>query len=292
MREILMLAETQDEIYFNRMKSSIGDKSRMVEHIPHGRVLDVGSGGGEFAAMLMKDGYTVVALDGSREAVTHSNALGVTTVEGFTHQAAALLPPEYFNTITCSSILHEVYSYGDGSLGSNHTLTSVVHSLNQFKQVLAEGGRVVIRDGVMPADWNQMTEVLVKDVEGMRLAEKYLNMIPFRSSNHNTMRKVNLEVKEGTTDVLVGNMESVMEFLYTYTWGEENYGRETQELYGIFTLTDYVAFFEANGFHVTHAEEYLQEGYPLNLEQKVELSRNGRSIPFPSSNCLIVAEKR
>lgn len=286
-----MLAETQNEVYFNRMKSSIGDKSKMIEHILHGPVLDVGSGGGEFAALLMELGFKVVALDGSHEAVMHSNALGVPTVEGFTHQVASLLPPEYFSTITCSSILHEVFSYGYGISGSQHTLASVVHSLDAFKEVLAEGGRLIIRDGVMPDNWNQMTEVLLKDPDGKRLADKYLSMIPFRGTNHDMMRKVYLETKEGTENVLTGNMESVMEFLYTYTWGEENYGRETQELYGLFTLTEYVEFLEANGFHVTHAEEYLQEGYPLNLENKVDIMRNGTMIPFPSSNCLIVAEK-
>jgi SAM-dependent methyltransferase len=285
-----MFAETQTETYFARMKSSVGDKAHMVDFVLPGRTLDVGAGGGEFAAILNENGHDVHALDGSAEAVKRCRQLGIPTVEAYTHETSKFFPADMFNTITCSSILHEVYSYGSDEPGSALTLDSVRRTLAEFAKVLTVGGHLIIRDGVMPANWDQMVEIHMKDADGMRLTQKYLDMIPFRGTN-GQMRTVNLTVKEGTTDVLVGNMESVMEFLYTYTWGEDVFPRETQELYGVFTLTDYTEFLEENGFRVVEASEYIQPGYPANLEQKVALYADGKPVAFPNSNCLIVAER-
>lgn len=284
-----MLAETQDEVYFNRMKSSIGDKAHMVPYLKPGKVLDIGSGGGEFAALLNDAGYEVTGLDGSREAVNHSTNLGVQTIEGYTHQIDELIPPLVFDSITCSSIIHEIYSYGRGIEGTACTIESVEYSLNQFRHVLKDDGVLVIRDGIMPADWDMPVEVVMKDPEGIRLAEKYLDMIPFRGTG---IRKVDLQLKAGTDNILVGDMESAMEFLYTYTWGEVNYPREAQELYGLFTLTEYVQFLETHGFEVTHAEEYIQTGYPANLMEKAYIQAGNKRLPYPNSNCLIVAKKK
>jgi len=283
-----MLAETQDEIYFNRMRSSIGDKTRMVEYLLPGTVLDVGSGGGEFAVAVQDGGWEVVTLDGSAEACAHAHALGIETVQAFTHEMADIFPEESFMNITCSSILHEVYSYGSDEPNSALTLESVHKSVNAFRYTLNVGGRLIIRDGVMPDDWADEVEMTLLHPDGPAALEKYLNMIPFRGEG---MRSVNLALKPGTQNTFVGTMESAMEFLYTYTWGVQNYPRETQELYGVFTLNDYTEFLQTEGFEVIFAEDYLQPGYPANLEGKAVLRKNGEVIELPSSNCLIVAER-
>jgi len=282
-----MLAHTQNDVYFERMKSSIGDKAEMIQYIKPNRVLDVGAGGGEFAAMLEKEGFDVVALDGSREAINRCSARGLRTVEGFTHQISELVPADYFDTITCSSILHEVYSYGNGTSGSAHTLDSLRTTFAEFKHALKADGRLVIRDGIMPTEWDGYVELEFDDPYGMHIAQLYLDMIPFRGTN---MREVNLWKKHNAKNVAIGNMESAMEFLYTYTWGVQNFERETQELFGVFTLEGYKQFLTENGFRVLHAEEYLQEGYPEHLKDKVRLTRNGEPVEYPNSNCLIVAE--
>lgn len=288
-----MLADTQNDLYFERMATSLKDKVKILPFVGSGKVLDVGAGGGEFTLALMELGNEAYALDGSEEAVQHLKEKGVPAYQNFSHEIAETFEPETFDSIVCSSIIHEIFSYGDDTENSAFTLGSVENSLNQFHQVMKEDGKLIIRDGVAPANRDEIITVLFKDLDGIRMANKYLEMIPFKADVSPAPRhKVGFVVDEAR-QTLTGDAGSIMEFLYTYTWGEGSYERETQELYGVFTLEEYVEFLEAHGFNVLHAEEYLQEGYPAHLEEKVSLYReNGDVAPFPMSNCIIVAEKK
>jgi SAM-dependent methyltransferase len=288
-----MLADTQNDLYFERMAASLKDKVKILPFVSEGKVLDVGAGGGEFTLALMELGNEAYALDGSEEAVHHLEEKDVPSYQKFSHEIAETFDAETFDSIVCSSIIHEIFSYGDDNADSAYTLGSVENSLEQFHQVLKDGGRLIIRDGIAPANRNETVKVLFKDPEGVRMANKYLSMIPFKTDIFPAPRhKVGFIVDE-VEQSLTGDAGSIMEFIYTYTWGEKSYPRETQELYGVFTLTEYVEFLEAHGFNVLHAEEYLQEGYPLHLKDKIALYReDGTETPFPMSNCLIVAEKK
>jgi SAM-dependent methyltransferase len=288
-----MLANTQNELYFERMANSLKDKVKILPWLQEGTVLDVGAGGGEFAVALMDIGYEVSALDGSEEAIAHLKEKGVPAYQNFSHEIAATFAAESFDSVVCSSIIHEIFSYGDDHKNSSYTLDSVENSLHQFHQVLKSNGVLVIRDGIAPANRNEITKVLFKDPDGIRMANKYLDMIPFQTDVIPAPRhKVGFVVDE-IEQSITGDAGSIMEFLYTYTWGEKSFPRETQELYGVFALTEYVEFLETHGFNVLHAEEYLQEGYPLHLREKVALYReDGSEAQFPMSNCLIVAEKK
>lgn len=288
-----MLAGTQNELYFERMARSLKDKVKMLPHVKPGKVLDVGAGGGELTLALIELGNDAIALDGSQEAISHIVDKGVPAVCNFTHEVAQVFPSETFDTIVCSSILHEVFSYGDDTADSAFTVHSLENSIKQFHEVLVTGGRLVIRDGIAPANRDEQIKILFKDPDGVRMANKYLNMIPFRADTLPAgMHEVGFIVDE-IEQSLIGDAHSIMEFLYTYTWGEASYEREAQELYGVFTLDEYSAFLESHGFHITYAEEYLQEGYPQHLKNKVALYReDGSEAPFPMSNCLIVAEKK
>lgn len=288
-----MLANTQNELYFERMANSLKDKVKILPFVGEGKVLDVGAGGGEFTLALMELGNDAYALDGSEEAVQHLEDKGVPSYQKFSHEIADTFAAGTFDSIVCSSIIHEIFSYGDDSENSAFTLGSVENSLNQFHQVLKDGGKLIIRDGIAPENRNEIVKVLFKDPDGVRMANKYFSMIPFKTDISPTPHhKVGFTVDEVEQSV-TGDAGSIMEFLYTYTWGEDSYSRETQELYGVFTLTEYTAFLEAHGFKVIHAEEYLQEGYPLHLKEKVTLYKeDGSEADFPMSNCLIVAEKK
>lgn len=288
-----MLANTQNDLYFERMASSLKDKVKILPWIQEGKVLDVGAGGGEFALALMELGNDAYALDGSEEAVQHLKEKGVPAYQNFSHEIAEVFPKNEFDSIVCSSIIHEIFSYGDDSENSAFTLDSVENSLNQFHHVMKDDAVLVIRDGIAPANREEKIKVLFKDPDGVRLAQKYLDMIPFKTDIIPAPRhRVGFVIDE-VEQSLTGDAGSVMEFLFTYTWGEKSYPRETQEFYGVFSLTEYVDFLEAHGFNVLHAEEYLQEGYPLHLKEKVALYKeDGSEADFPMSNCLIVAEKK
>lgn len=288
-----MLADTQNELYFERMASSLKDKVKILPWIQEGEILDVGAGGGEFSLALMELGNDAYALDGSEEAVQHLKEKGVPAYQNFSHEIAKVFPKNKFDSIVCSSIIHEIFSYGDDNENSAFTLGSVENSLNQFREVMKDDGVLVIRDGIAPANREEKIKVLFKDPDGVRMAQKYLDMIPFKTDIFPAPRhKVGFTVDE-VEQSLTGDAGSIMEFLFTYTWGEKSYPRETQEFYGVFSLTEYTEFLEAHGFNVLHAEEYLQEGYPLHLKEKVALYKeDGSEAHFPMSNCLIVAEKK
>ena len=288
-----MLSNTQNDLYFERMANSLKDKVKILPWLQLGKVLDVGAGGGELSVALTELGNEAYALDGSEEAIAHLQEKGISSYHKFSHEIADTFPAGMFDSVVCSSIIHEIFSYGDDHENSAYTLASVENSVKQFHQVLNTDGVLIIRDGIAPANRSETVKVLFKDPDGVRMAKKYLDMIPFKTDIFPAPRhKVGFLIDE-VEQSLIGDAGSIMEFLYTYTWGEKSYPRETQELYGVFTLTEYVEFLETHGFHVLHAEEYIQEGYPLHLKEKVALYKeDGSEAPFPMSNCLIVAEKK
>lgn len=283
-----MLAESQSELYFTRMANSLGDKTSILEYIAPGRVLDVGAGGGELAQAISEMGNEVYALDGSSPAISHirSNFPDLEAVEAFTHDLMDKFSPEFFDTIVCSSILHEVFSYGNEGEPSEEALTQAI---NDFFTVLKPGGRLIIRDGVKPNNWEDTAYIEFKDETGKEFLDVYKSLSPFYSETSG-YRKVHIEEKAKNS--FKCDVGSLMEFLYTYTWGVESAERETQELYGIYTEKEYTDLLESHGFFVSLSYQYLQPGYPKNLKDKVSIyDYEGRELPYPSSNMIIVAEK-
>lgn len=281
------MTEFQDARYYARMDSSLGDKAGLLEHMS-GKVLDVGCGDGILLKSIVRAGFEGFGLDSTLESVNRSNSLvpNAVTKLGFADEADKIFGNDFFDTIVCSSVLHEVFSYGASSQPplSGESLRITVEA---FGRALKAGGKLVIRDGVKPANWEE--ECLVRfspeyAAEGMRLLDKYLAMIPFGGTGE---QEVKLSPVDGES--FSGKMGSVMEFLYTYTWGEETFEREAQELYGVFTLEEYEVFLKSMGFKVTQSSEYLQDGYVENLRKKVSLTVQGSPVSFPNSNCVIVA---
>ena len=84
-----------------------------------------------------------------------------------------------------------------------------------------------------------------------------------------------------------------MEFLYTYTWGEESYPMEVQEQFGYYSPSSYLDMFSRIGnFKVIECKHFLQEGYEEHLLKKIEFYDENRvKIPLPDSTCVIVIEK-
>lgn len=285
-----MLTETQDDLYFTRMKSSLGDKERLLPFINKGRVLDVGAGGGEFSEFLRLSGYDVVATDGSPEAVERIqlNFPNVPAAKVYSHHLPDVFAEQTFDSIVCSSILHEVYSYGGGKY-ARYDLDSVRSALFDFYKLLKPGGTLVIRDGVKPNDWQQQVIVHLKNDDSVRFLESYMKNAPFYSHQPDEDAIHFEKLSEHSYKM---NYRSAMEFLYTLTWGWSSASREIQELYGVFTEKEYSEEISDKGFTVVHSEQYLQPGYPEHLNPVADISdRMGRSIALPSSNMIIVARR-
>lgn len=275
---------SQDNLYYKRMASSIGDKARLVPFISGHRILEIGFGGGELMDILDSEGYEVHGLDASEISVGKLNAKSYfdRVKEGFADEIGSHWSSGYFDTVILSSVLHEVFSYGNREEKDKHSLDAIRKTLAVIMKSLHPGGRIIIRDGVLAENWDEKTTMMMlnKDVEGVN---KYLDMQPFKD-------RVSLSLIEEYT--FLGNLESVASFAYTYTWGEDALPRESQELFGVMTQNEYCLMLEETGFSMVHHEEYVQQGYVTALSPKLMLKTpSGEEVSFPSTNAIWVAVK-
>lgn len=290
-----MLTTTQDDTYFERMASSLGDKARLIPLTEGTRVLDVGAGGGGFAELERLRGADVTAVDGSMVALGRilSNFPKVPVRRAYAHQLHHEFAAESIDTVVCSSLMHEVYSYGTG-LSDAYTLDAVDDVLDSIGEVVKTGGVLLIRDGVMPSEWDRPVRITplpgaAGDVLGFWLW--YAQQAPFFNAS-GQKRTVHLSLAaDGRT--LEGNLASAMEFLYTYTWGWAASERETKELYGVLTVGEWVDLLAVHGFTVNYSTEYTQPGYIDYLSTRVTLTdTNGEPVLWPSTNMIVKACKQ
>ena len=89
-------------------------------------------------------------------------------------------------------------------------------------------------------------------------------------------------------------INDAMEFLYTYTWGEQSYPLEVKEQFGYFTVSEYVDFIKENlpNCKIIESKSFLQNGYELNLLPKINIyDENMNVVKLPDSTSIIVIEK-
>jgi hypothetical protein len=155
---------------------------------------------------------------------------------------------------------------------------------------LRPGGRIVIRDGVMPPPGTRRIRFLAPDARPtFDLYVAQFQGRPIRFAEHGDGR-----VELSTADA--------MEFLYTYTWGPASFPYEVRELYGILPYNDYVEALIGwcGGPSVAAVVDvppalrsYLQPGYRAGLAGRIELADDHDTpVALPDSNCLIVIERR
>lgn len=295
------------DLYYARMESSLGDKVRILEHIRGKDVLDVGCGSGVLSAALREQGYNVFGIDTSPESVARARAAGIDARLGYADQAADIFGERSFDTVICSSVMHEVFSYGDSNQVPG-TIASISHTLSGLHRALRSGGRFIIRDGVSPLTAREK----MIEAAGMRLlnrervmmvvdekaaVDKFMEHSPFARSSfgpedHDALdRMIDIRYECTLPDgraVFSGSAASLMEFAFTYTWGPESFVREVQEYYGLFTLDAYAGYCVSRGFDLVSADSYIQEGYREHLDGKVEFI----GMDFPATNALWVMDKR
>jgi SAM-dependent methyltransferase len=262
------------DVYYQRMSNSIGDKKTLLPYIKGQKVLDIGCGSGDLINALKDLGYDAYGIDASEESVRRCDDPHVKI--GYADEVDIVFGEQMFDTIICCSVLHEVFSYGNRFDKIGQVL-SVSHAIDAMKRALKPGGRLLVRDGVMPDDASKARMTVDNPAE----VDKFLKRSPFAAPTAGLDRQLSLvQVGECTFE---GTPSSIMEFAFTYTWGPGSFEREVMEFYGLFTLEDYANFVSDHGFVCTHKHAYTQPGYRNHLEGKVMMN-----MPFPHSNAIWV----
>lgn len=281
-----------EETYLADMNSTADYKKVILDYVVGEQVLDIGPGGGVLLDLLEErlPHVRAVGIDISSnviEALSRKKQLESRRWEVLQGDALALkdyVEPGSVDTVIFSSILHELYSYipYDGARFNRDTIAAALRSAYD---VLSAGGRIIIRDGIMTEpDERRIIRFLQPD--GLVWLERY--------SRDFAGRKIAYERLSDTEAALQVN--DAMEFLYTYTWGEEAYVHEVQEQFGYFTPSEYERFIRdtlGENAEIVVMRHYLQAGYTEALADKVALlDAHGREVPLPDSTCFIVIERR
>ncbi|MBP9086956.1 MAG: methyltransferase [Kofleriaceae bacterium] len=288
--------------YLATMNAARTDKERMLDYVKPGTIIEVGPGGGIVLDLLETRLPTsnVVGLDISSEVIA---ALTVrknrehkrwTLISGDAFALPTLVTPGTVDTVIYCSILHEIYSYierpGDNDPKPRRfRLESVRDLLRATWGTLRLGGRIVIRDGVMPTPGIRRMRFIAADARSF--FDQFVAQFEGRQ----------IKFTESGDAMVELTTSDAMEFLYTYTWGPASFPYEVREQYGVLPYDEYIATIVAWLGGPAQASivdiplpqrSYLQPGYQAGLAGKIELlDGRGQPVALPDSNCLIVIEK-
>jgi SAM-dependent methyltransferase len=283
--------------YLASMNAAKTDKERMLDYVRPSRVVEIGPGGGVVLDLLEAKfpGAEIIGVDLSAEAVAalqaHARAGNHKwrVVLGAAEVLPELVGAASVDTVVFCSILHEVYSYTERG-GTKFHLESVRDVIRAAWSTLKPGGRIVIRDGVMPSPGTRRIRFIAPDARST--FDLYVAQFEGRA----------IKFTELSADRVELSAPDAMEFLYTYTWGPASFPYEVRELYGILPYDEYVAALvdwvggrdAAKVIDIpAQLRSYLQPGYRDNLANKIELTDDhDRPVELPDSNCLIVIERR
>lgn len=279
-----------EQTYLTDMNNGQDHKRVISDYATGTLMLDIGAGGGVMLDILSEDHpeAEVVGIDVSTNVIEELNRRKNRENKRWqVKQADALELKDYYDpgsvdTIVFSSILHEMFSYIPYK-GKKFNHEVIIQALKSSFEVLNNGGRIIIRDGIM-TEPNDMRYLKFKDKKGREFFRRYVK--DFKG------REIAYDVEDDGNIKLAVN--DAMEFLYTYTWGEEAYPHEVQEQFGYFTPSEFKkAIEEALGdkARIVAFKHYLQDGYEEFLSPKVKVMDEQGVEGLPDSTCFIVIEK-
>ena len=277
--------------YLNTMNSSLHYKSIILDYIIGKNILDVGPGGGAFMDLLEEKypSLNVYGIDIS------SNVIEALEKKKLQEQKKwklvkgdALNLEKYFkkgslDTIIYSSIIHELYSY-IATDGKKFNINTIIKALQSAYHILPKGGRIIIRDGIKTEPENEYRIIEFRNRDDIKILDRYC--MDFKG------RKITYELLENNRVKMLVN--DAMEFLYTYTWGEDSYPLEVQEQFGYLTPTEYMNLIHKNlkNSKILVCDSYLQDGYEKHLLNQIAIyDEKLNPVKLPNSTCLIVIEK-
>ncbi|WP_339245045.1 class I SAM-dependent methyltransferase [Paenibacillus sp. FSL F4-0243] len=281
-----------EDTYLSQMNNTADYKAVILEHVIGKKVLDIGPGGGVLLDLLEErmPEVTPIGIDISSNVVEalrqrkQREGRQWEVLQGDALNLEDFVEAETVGTVIFSSILHELYSYVPLN-GEKFNHDTVSAALRSAFDVLSVGGVIIIRDGIMTEPTALLRKVRFLEEDGMAWLERYAKDFAGRQLQYQRL---------GEEEVLMP-VNDAMEFLYTYTWGEEAYIHEVQEQFGYFTPTEFASFIEQTLGKQAKIEvfrHYLQEGYTEALRDRVRfMDESGQEVALPDSTCFIVIRK-
>jgi hypothetical protein len=255
-------------------------------------ILDIGPGGGALMDLILErdDSLNVYGIDISSNVIDSLNRKKAKENSKWNLvKGDALYLENYFkegsvDTIIYSSIIHELFSYIEYD-GRKFNHDVIIKTLKSAYQILSLGGRIIIRDGIMTEPVNEYRIIEFNNISDLEILDRYC--LDFKGRNIKYEK-----IDENKVKMLVND---AMEFLYTYTWGENSFALEVKEQFGYYTPTEYKNLIENNleGAKIIFLEAFLQAGYEDNLLNKIVFyDEDNNIVKLPNSNCIIIIEKR
>ncbi|MBW4082400.1 class I SAM-dependent methyltransferase [Paenibacillus sp. S150] len=281
-----------EDTYLSQMNGTADYKAVILEYVTGRKVLDIGPGGGVLLDLIEErmPGVIPVGIDISSNVVEalrqkkQREGRRWEVLQGDALNLKDFVEPGTVDTVIFSSILHELYSYVPLN-GKKFNHATVAAALVSSLEVLADGGVIIIRDGIMSEPPEQRRRVRFLETDGMAALERYAKDFAGRD----------IQVERVNEHEVLLPVNDAMEFLYTYTWGEEAYIHEVQEQFGYFTPSQYKSFIEqtlGGQARIEVFRHYLQEGYTEALQDRIIImDEDGREVPLPDSTCFIVIRK-
>ncbi|OXM85568.1 class I SAM-dependent methyltransferase [Paenibacillus rigui] len=281
-----------EEEYLATMNQTSDYKQVILDYVVGDQVVDIGPGGGVLLDLMeerLPDKHAI-GIDISQnviEALERKKQLEQrrwTVLKGDALQLKTYVEAGRIGTVIFSSILHELYSYIEYE-GSRFNHKTVAAALRSAFDVLSSGGRIIIRDGIMSEPAEQRRRIRFKEPDGMAWLERYAQDF--------AGRRIQFE-RLGPNEAMLP-INDAMEFLFTYTWGEQAYVHEVQEQFGYFTPTEFHSFIQETlgaDAQIIESRHYLQDGYTEALSSRIDFM-DDRSNPasLPDSTCFLVIEK-
>lgn len=270
---------THDEIYWQRMARSHGDKIRMLSElgdVQGKKILEVGFGDAAILDVLHSQGAEVYGVDinpyvvASGSQKPYSDRLHTGSYADMLDLFAGI----QFDAVVACSVVHEIYSYSQG-------LYAVEYLFQLTHKALIPGGVMLMRDMVEPPNGDQSTRLSLSDAWN-KSAKKYLSLQPFGPD---------YEMEQSQDGSWVGSLRAATAMLYTINWGMASLGREAFELNQTLSQEGYRELIEKYGFTV-FSQTYFQESYRPYLEPEADLFNvHGELLPYPDTNIVIKAVK-
>ncbi|MFX0132685.1 MAG: methyltransferase domain-containing protein [Candidatus Hodarchaeota archaeon] len=300
------LAERPDfDVYISGMNATVRMKWNDIEkYIIPGKIIDVGCGTGELTNIIAKKYHNshVIGLDISNYFVqlSRKNTKDLKNVEIQQCDIVSKdFEPESITTKIFSSVIHELASYK----GYNKEIPKKVLK-NSFKE-LKPGGRIIIRDGVSPGDYeiylwfndkngiNELDHQKNKklDFKDLSTEARFIRFCMQFKGKEWDYKTIRINAKK----LYVMDAHFAHEFMSKKEY-VENWDVEVLEEFGIFTIEEYKQIFKKVGFELVEIKTYKNPWIVKNwYKNKLELfkceNRKLKEVDYFPTNIVIVGEK-